>query len=84
MVELTKYAIIARVLCKHIVIIKCSVMKIRKAVVVNLQCTMSMMRLLTDGGTPLEAMQRYGPMCNRFTLLILNTLPSTVATANNN
>lgn len=35
-----------------------------------------MILLLTDGGTPLEAMQRYGPMCSLFTLVMLNVLPS--------
>ena len=41
-----------------------------------LQWTMSMIRLLTDGGTPLEAMHKYGPMCSRFTRVMLKTLPS--------
>jgi hypothetical protein len=42
------------------------------------QCTISMILLLTVGGTPLDAMQRYAPICSRFTLVMLNTEPSTL------
>lgn len=42
------------------------------------QCTISIILLLTVGGTPLDAMQRYAPMCSRFTLVMLNTAPSTL------
>jgi hypothetical protein len=45
------------------------------------QCTMSMILLLTVGGTPLDAMQRYAPICSRFTLVMLNTEPSTLVAA---
>lgn len=41
---------------------------------------MSAILLLTLGGTPLDAMQRYDPMCKRFTLLMLKFGPSTVDT----
>jgi len=44
------------------------------------QCTMSMILLLTVGGTPFDAMHRYAPICRRFTLVMLNTGPSTLAT----
>lgn len=44
------------------------------------QWTISMILLLTDGGTPLVAMQRYEPMCSRFTLVILKRAPSTFIT----
>lgn len=48
-----------------------------------LQCTMSEIRLLTDGGTPFDAIHKYAPMCNRFTLVIFNKGPSTLETARN-
>lgn len=43
---------------------------------------MSMIRLLIEGGTPLDAIQRYAPMCNRDTFVIVNVSPSTTLTAN--
>jgi hypothetical protein len=46
----------------------------------NLQCTMSIILLLTVGGTPFVAMHRYAPICSRFTLVMLNTGPSTLGT----
>lgn len=44
---------------------------------------MSEIRLLTDGGTPFDAIHKYAPMCNRFTLVIFNKGPSTLETARN-
>lgn len=41
---------------------------------------MTVIRLLTEGGTPLLAIQRYAPMCNLLIRVMLNTEPSTVAT----
>ena len=41
---------------------------------------MSMILLLTVGGTPLVAMQKYAPICSRFTLVMLNTGPSMLGT----
>jgi hypothetical protein len=41
---------------------------------------MSMILLLTVGGTPFVAMQRYAPICSRFTLVMLNTGPSMLDT----
>lgn len=49
-----------------------------------LQWTMRTIRLLTVGGTPLEAMQRYGPMCRRVTRVISSSGPSMLATAATN
>lgn len=43
----------------------------------HLQCTTSMTRLLTEGGTPLLAMQRYAPMCSRDTFTRCSTAPFT-------
>lgn len=45
------------------------------------QWTMSIILLLTVGGTPLEAMQRYAPMWSRFTLVMFNVDPLTLDTA---
>lgn len=44
------------------------------------QCTMSMILLLTVGGTPFDAMHRYAPICRRLTLVMLKTGPSTLVT----
>lgn len=52
----------------------------KAAYVKYLQCTMSMIRLLTVGGTPFDAMHKYAPMCSLLTRVMLNTEPSTVAT----
>jgi hypothetical protein len=41
---------------------------------------MSVILLLTVGGTPFDAMHRYAPICRRFTLVMLNTGPSTLVT----
>ena len=41
---------------------------------------MSKILLLTVGGMPFDAMHRYAPICRRFTLVMLNTGPSTLAT----
>lgn len=41
---------------------------------------MSMTRLLIEGGTPLLAMHRYGPMCSRETFDIVKFSPSTTFT----
>lgn len=46
----------------------------------NLQCTMSIIRLLTDGGTPFEAIHKYGPICKRLTRVIFSSGPSTLRT----
>jgi len=37
--------------------------------------------LLTVGGTPLDAMQRYGPICSRVTRVISSSEPSILAAA---
>lgn len=42
------------------------------------------MRLLTDGGIPLDAMHKYAPMCKRLTLDTFNHGPLTVTTENKN
>lgn len=47
-----------------------------------LQCTMSIILLLTVGGTPLDAMHRYAPICKRLTRVMLNTEPSMLVTEN--
>lgn len=41
----------------------------------NLQCTIRVILLLTEGGTPLLAMHKYAPICSRLTLTIVNMLP---------
>lgn len=41
---------------------------------------MSMILLLTVGGTPLEAMHKYAPICNLFTLDMFKVEPSAVVT----
>jgi hypothetical protein len=43
-------------------------------------CMMSMIRLLTDGGIPLDAMHRYAPMCERFTFDTFSQGPFTAIT----
>jgi hypothetical protein len=40
-----------------------------------------MILLLSVGGTPFDAMHRYAPICRRFTLVMLNTEPSTLVAA---
>lgn len=40
------------------------------------QSTLTLMRLLTVGGTPLDAMQRYAPMSNRLIRFNSSTVPS--------
>lgn len=45
-----------------------------------LHWTMSIMRLLIDGGTPFEAMHKYAPMCSRDTFEIVKVSPSTTLT----
>lgn len=42
---------------------------------------MRTIRLLTVGGTPFEAIQRYGPICRRLTCVISSSGPSMLATA---
>jgi hypothetical protein len=42
---------------------------------------MSMILLLTVGGTPFDAMHRYAPICRRLTLVMLKTDPSTLDAA---
>lgn len=42
----------------------------------NLQCTINVIRLLTDGGTPFEAMHKKLPICVRSTRAIGNVEPS--------
>lgn len=44
---------------------------------------MSIIRLLTEGGTPLEAMHKYDPICERVTFVIVKLAPSTLLTATN-
>lgn len=46
----------------------------------NLQLTTSIIRLLTEGGTPLDAMHKYGPMCCLFTRVKFSNEPSATAT----
>jgi len=46
----------------------------------NVQWTIRVMRLLTVGGTPLEAMQRYEPMCCLVTRWKVSVELSTTAT----
>lgn len=41
-----------------------------------LQCTSSLIRRLTETGTPLEAMQRYAPPCRRETFVMVIDSPS--------
>ncbi len=41
---------------------------------------MSIIRLLTEGGMPFEAIHKYAPMCNRFARVIFNKGPSTLET----
>lgn len=43
---------------------------------IDLHSTVNIIRLLTVGGTPLEAIHRYAPACCLFTLLIFSTGPS--------
>lgn len=45
------------------------------------QFTISIILLLTEGGIPLEAIHKYGPICMRFTLVIFSTEPSALITA---
>lgn len=45
-----------------------------------LHCTIRTTRLLMEGGTPLEAMHKYAPMCKRDTLDIVKFSPSTTFT----
>lgn len=49
-----------------------------------LQWTINIIRLLTVGGTPFEAIHRYAPMCNRFTRDMVNVGPSTLITFHEN
>lgn len=51
-------------------------------IVIYVQWTVSIILLLTEGGTPLEAMQRYGPMWSRLTRDMLNVAPSTLVAGN--
>lgn len=44
-----------------------------------LQCTSNRIRLLTDTGTPFDAIQRYAPICNLLTLLIVMLSPSYIS-----
>lgn len=45
---------------------------------------MSMIRLLTVGGIPFDAMHKYAPMFKRFTFDTFNHGPFTVTTENEN
>jgi len=47
-------------------------------------CMMSMIRLLTEGGIPFDAMHKYAPMCKRLTFDTFNHDPFTVTTENYN
>jgi len=49
-----------------------------------LQLTLTVILLLTEGGTLLEAMQRYAPISERAIFVNLSSLPSTTASANQN
>lgn len=51
-----------------------------KEINVYLQWTINITRLLTVGGTPFEAMQRYALICNLFTRDMVNVGPSTLKT----
>lgn len=44
------------------------------------QWTINIMRLLTEGGIPLDAMQRYGPICCLLTRVIFKIGPSKLDT----
>lgn len=50
----------------------------------DLQCTCSIILLLTEGGTPLAAMHRYAPISERVTLVRFTTSPSSDVTVNRN
>ena len=45
--------------------------------------TINMILLLTEGGTPFDAMHKYDPMCSRLTFVMLKWGPSTVFSAIN-
>lgn len=62
-----------RIINYHIIVVK-----IKK--IVNLQLTTNIMRLLTDGGTPLDAMHKYAPMWKRLIRVRFRTGPSTLCT----
>lgn len=49
-----------------------------------LHLTLSIIRLLTEGWTPFEAIHKYAAICNRLTFVILRYSPCITESANRN